>query len=507
MNIKKIFLTIFIFFLLAAGIVTFSLWPEKEDNGENSYGRHQTRLIIPRFEDDQNQDEFYDDPLNKPEYIELKVPLAEGESIISILNLNSEKYLMDEQFIAYRNLTLGNEIFVTYIAWNRQTGIYERIWNAATLASVPGTVSVYSDDILGDRSPCVIVTGMNVDREHTITIFNKNTGETDDTPFIKIAGIQVDGSITINKVERPLAYRQGIAKGQAYSITAYRHGVETENLLDRVEITYAYNPESRNYESIKTTRVPGTQIEQRRLREILSGDAKTFEEFINDLWYHVGSGGTIDKNQYLYFDHLIREVIFFGDETMQIFTWRSSNSTRYGIYISAQNKSVSTLRRFMDIELESLNSIRVRVNEDVRLKINVSTLWDGSYRRAGSIMQSTSEKKSAHVYTDAVYDSSMGRLQFKSNGEYELSSSGSITKGRYVFFTVEDNDLLELRPENAGDSVNNSTDRLIYRIRAAGKTEKEELLDMENISLSRVRLGIKGIADLQEGQIILTRAR
>jgi hypothetical protein len=374
-----------------------------------------------------------------------------------------------------------------------------------------GTVSLYTMDLLGDRGNCIVVTGMNSQREHTLTAFYKSANEERNLPYYKIAEISMDGSITVHETERSSAYRQGIAKGQPYTITAYGRDAESENLLDRIEITYEFDPVNWFYRQSKANRVPGSRIEQQRLREILSGDPKVFEDFINDLWYYVSPDGTIDKSQYLYFDPAKREIIFFGDGTQQVFTWQRSTSTRYGLYVSSQNTLVTTLHRYLTIEMESLDSIRMKVTEDVRLKIYVSASWDGLYRRAAPAIKASSPVNPINIYTDAIYDSSLGRFCFYPNGEYELGTSGSLIKGRYVFFRVGDRELLELRPDNVrpdnanGIKTESGDNRLVYVLSNAGRTRGDE--SNRNISLTRVRLGAAGFQELNESQIILTRTR
>jgi hypothetical protein len=354
---------------------------------------------------------------------------------------------------------------------------------------------------------------MNTQGEHVMTVFRKGPQEDNNRPFAKIAEIRIGGTITVQEAERPLAYQQGIARGQPFVISAYGRDSESENMLDRIEISYSYNSVSGIYEQSKINRVPGSQIEERRLLEILTAQPKVFEEFICDLWYHVSPQGTIDKNQYLYFDPVNREIIFFGDGTQQVFAWHHSNSTRYGLYISSQNISVTTLRRFLDIEMESLDSIRLRVFEDVRLKIGLSAPWDGSYRRAGAAIHADAEEKNIRPYTDAVYDSSLGRLRFHANGAYELSSSGTLTRGRYAFFRIDGNDLLELRPDHNGatDTKNgNGESRLIYNCTGMDTgiaSPGSDASSNGNLNLSRVRLGTSGIYDLHEAPIILTKAQ
>jgi len=499
MNRKQLIVPIVIFTLCAAGITVFALQSSRVKlwmpGAKNDQERYRTRVIVPSL--DENSGEINAWTESSGDYA-LKAPLGDEEQIISAFNFDFYNDSIEEQIVAFRSrLASSDQVSIAYLSFDEKTGAYRRSWNAPTAAAMPGTVSLFTLDLLGDRRDCVILTGMNAEGKHTLTAFHKVEKEDLNRPFVKIAEIQVDGSINIQEADRPQAYRQGIAKGQPFTIIAYGQDSASDNMLDRIEIEYVYNPAREFYEQGRITRIPGSQIEQRRVREILSGQPKVFEGFINDLWYHVSPMGTIDRSQYLYFDPANREIIFYGEDTQQVFNWQHSNSTRYGLYITCQNIAVTTLRRFIDIELESLDSIRLKVFEDVRLKIGVGASWDGSYRRAGNVYVNDTPPR---PYTDASYDSSMGRLRFYPNGDYELNSSDQSVKGRYAFFRVNDRDLLELRPDPASRSAQNSEDRLIYRITGHINTT-------ENLSLVRVRLGPAGVQELQEGQIFLTKVR
>ncbi|MDR2258821.1 MAG: pallilysin-related adhesin [Treponema sp.] len=509
---KKIVFTLSVFLLVFCilGIVALVYKPFYAISNRKNREPRQTRIVIPQEIDENRRNSgAAAERIAYEESINVKIPLEEGEIMISLLTQDFDGDPAEEQFLAYRNLLeIDSPIYVTYIDYDEAARLYKRIWSAPTAAARPGTISLFTQDLIGDRSVCVLLTGMNGAGEHTMTIFRK-TGRPQPAsapdnspgtsqPFTRIAELRIDGSISVQETERPQAYQLGISRGQSFTIAAYGHDYESDNILDQVEITYAYNPANGLYEQQKITRIPGSQIEQRRLRELLSGAPGVFESFINDLWYYVSPQGTVDNRQYIYFDPGKKELIFFGDETQQIFIWQNSSPTRYGLYISSQNISVSTLRRFLDIELQSLDSIRVKVFEDVRLKISVSASWDGSYRRAGAIeKQSSASAGPVNSYIDALYDSSLGRLRFFQDGVYELRSGGSVKKGRYAFFLISGQEILELRSEN-----DSSPAREIYRVEAPVPEENGE--PRKTLSLSRVRLGAMGIQDLHEPAISLT---
>ena len=477
---------------------------------------YQTRLIIPGEPRQAGFSRNRQEQAIINENISVRAPMNEGESVISIITQDVNGDAIEEQFIAYRNLQeTDGPINIGFIQYDEKSRSYKRIWSSPTAAIKPGTVSLFTIDLLGDRSVCVVLTGMNGQGEHTMTVFLLNNNlqarhgrnALTEPLFNKIAEIQIEGTIKVNELDRSQSYQLGQAPGQSFNITAYGHNPESENILDQIEVTYTYNEKSGLYERTRLVRIPGSQIEQRRVRELLSGAPGVFEHFLNDLWYHVSPQGTLDNRQYIFFDPAKKELVFYGDEAQQVFVWQNSVPTRYGLYIRCQNVSVTTLKRSVDIELESLDSVRVKVVEDVRLKLGGNAVWDGTYRRAGTTLKNATQKtKPILPYIDAAFDSTMGRLKFYLNGEYEISSGASQAKGRYVFFKVNGQELLELRPD-AGNSSHEikaeaAPQRTVYLVDRSVKTGTNR--NALGMSLSRVQLGSSGILDLHEGVITLT---
>ncbi|MDR0583496.1 MAG: pallilysin-related adhesin [Treponema sp.] len=510
MNKKNLLTVIGFAIIAAAGAGFLVLGPFA---GQKNQERRRTRIIIPE-ETGAGMYSSSGEQMTYEDGTAARAVMDEGDLIISVLTGDFDGDPAEEQIAAFRSLhEMESPVYVSFIDYDETEKEYRRVWTAPTAATRPGTVSLFTQDLIGDRSLCVILTGMNSQDKHTMTVFRLSAA----AAFSIIAEIRIDGSIKIQETERSQAYHQGIAGDKSFTITAYGYDTDSENILDQLEITYAFNPERKRYEQTGITRLPGSQIEQRRLRELLSGEKGVFENFISGLWYYVIPQGSPDQRQYIYFDPGGREVVFVSDEAQQVFTWQNSNPTRYGLYIASQNISVTTLRRFLDIELESLDSIRVKVFEDVRLKIAVSAAWDGSYRRA-SISPRTIEENENTVAPpfDALYDSSLGRLRFFPSGEYELSSGGAAHRGRYVFFRANGEELLELRPEGESPfpEANGGAGaaRTVYRVEppvvsASTDGATGEVPPPEALGLFRVRLSAAGIQELHEGALALTRAQ
>ena len=507
---KRTSVAVAIFSLCALGILVLYLWPSPAKTPQE---RHRTRVIIPSTQDERERISYLDDQIFSDDLDSIKAFLGEGEYAIAMLNYDFDKDSIEEQIVAFHSQhDIDSPVSITLLAYDKKTGAYRRLWSVPTAITVPGTVSLDIKDMVGDRSSSIVVTGMNRQNEHAMTIFQDSL-QAVSQPFQKIAEIHMDGSITVQETERTLAYRQGVANGEPFAITAYGRDAQSGNLLDRIEITYTYNRIRGVYESGKVARIPGSQIEQQRLREILSGNASSFEPFIRGLWYHASPDGTIREEQYIYFDPTAREIIFYSDGTQQIFTWQNSNSTRYGIYVTSQNTSVRTLRRLMDISMESLDSLHVKVVDDIRLRVNISAPWDGLYRRAGISSHLPTREKTIRAFVNAAFDSPVGRFQFYDNGEYSLNTGNSVIKGQYAFFSAGGKYLLELRPSKEPTpwqqtpQSSNPEDRLIYQVTSASTAEGSDIPINDNIVLSRVRLGTTGVHDLGEPQIVLARVR
>jgi hypothetical protein len=272
----------------------------------------QGRIIIPRNLSHAESDGFYSEYQAQMELMTLKAQLDDGEILISLINGNYDGDPFEEQIAVYRNmLEADNPVYITYIDYFETAREYRRVWTELIAATRPGTMSLYTLDLVGDHGTCVLISGLNNNGEQTLTVFRINHATGNNTPPLKkISEIIIEGSITVREVERSQAYQMGMARGQSFNITASGRDLNSANLMDRIETTYIFNDNTGVFEEGRVTRIPGAQIEQQRVREILGG-ARAFEEFVSGLWYYVSPQGTTDVRQFIYFDPLNREIIFY----------------------------------------------------------------------------------------------------------------------------------------------------------------------------------------------------
>jgi len=511
-------ITIAIFSLCAIGIAIFAFQYQEETEKKE---RHRMRVITPSGSTTLSQDAARPEHAATENTYILRAPMEAGELVLSVLNFDFDNSGMENQVVLFRgSSSQGNgaesTVSIAFFTFDERTAGYRRIWDLPTAATVPGTVSMFALDLIGDRSNTIVVTGMNDKNEHTMTVFRRSPFNDPMRPFDVIADIRIDGSVAVREVQRSLAYQQGIARGQPFPIVASGRDLESDNILDRIELTYAFNPTDGIFQRTNRVRIPGAHIEQDQVRRILSGAPGVFENFISDIWYHVTPEGTIDRSQFIFFDPARREIIFFGEENQQRFVWQNSNTTRQGIFISSHNSTVTAMRRRVNIELESMDSIRITVTDERRQRIGVPPPWSGTYRRAGAVLRAMADEgHDLSPHKDAIFDSPIGRLRFLPNGEYELSAHGSFSRGRYVFFQAGGRDLLELRPDadyidvlGALVSTRGSSDsRQVFHVTGISRSAHGRMGAVpEYMGLTRVRMGASGIHDLREAQIVLTRA-
>ena len=446
------------------------------------------------------------------------VGLEAGELVVTVLSEDFDGDGREEQIIAYRNFGVsagaasgsssGNavqaaQVYITFIDYNAETGQYSRILNDKIPATRPATIAMYTQDLIGDHRSCIIVSGMNESEEKTMSVYKWTDGNS--PPVVKIAEIVTDGSISILDTDRPDAYTQGLTSGQSYAIQVRSSDPASRSGLDQIETTWRYNGVKGVYEKQGDVRLPGARVDTRAVRELLSGNSARFEQFVSGLWYHVSQSGTLDSEQYIYFDIESREIIFYGDNTQQVYTWRNSSTTRFGIYISSQNILVPTMNRIVDLELESADSIRVRVFEDVRMRIQVSAPWDGSYRKANISADKNKRPAKVNTFISGTYDSAFGRFKFLSDGTYGITQAGVSQNGTYSFFMLGDIELLEIRPKINPDEKPARDSPASYMPKGQ-ETYRIERGDEHTIKLSRVRIGTRGISEYHEVPVILMPA-
>ncbi len=479
-------------FIVAAGILAFFLIFGKAFSPEEEISR--ARTVTPQVfgadSEENSSDSEYDD-FATTSFIEL----ANDETLMSVVTMDVDGDGFDDQVNIVKT---SKSPFLTLIIglYNPQTTSYIRSSWINTNISQIKTFACTSLDVIGNHKNSLVYQGITDSGFSVLRIYNGGRDKKGNFTLSLIGEFESDGTIFIQQQERNEAYELSRTKGESFPVWVYSSDTTEESQsLDQIQTMYDWSEEEKCYVEVKKIRVAGSRLAAKELARIQDGSTETFEKFLDGLWYKTSVSG--ENMRYLFFDHLNREIIFQYQDSEEVYSWLESKLRRNGIYFSSVNKSIGNLQRRFDISLVGIDEIRIRIQDDVRMIIGESTLWDGNYKklttkkaaspqpkekdildllvsqknwltRDGKYFQF--EKNSYSYKDDNIQDSGnflpvqiSGKLllQFKSgqdskvmNGYYEINFGTKTVKktdrrGRVTEETVTDRETVVLQPVNA----------------------------------------------------------
>jgi hypothetical protein len=128
------------------------------------------------------------------------------------------------------------------------------------------------------------------------------------------------------------------------------------------------------------------------LARIQAGGMESIGAYLDGIWNQSNNTGT---RRDLYFNYIDKEISFVYDDIQEVYRWERSVVRRNGVYITAINAAVANLQRQIDLNLTGLGELSLRIQDDVRLNISESSLWDGSYRKVTEVAASEGATASA----------------------------------------------------------------------------------------------------------------
>jgi hypothetical protein len=205
---------------------------------------------------------------------------------------------------------------------------------------------------------------------------------------------------------------------------------------------------------VAQNRVTGQMIAASEMARIQDGTVETFAAFLDGIWFKTTSETDV---RYISFDYQKREITFLFADEQEIYAWEGSTLRRNGIYLSTVNTSIANLSRMVDVSLSSVDEIKVRVQDDVRMLIGESTYWDGSYFKVSQKTGGALVQETARVFPDdlmaALTAQESWRLdtgetvRFSKSG-YALSSPGHSEEGRFSLLFAGDSPVIEFRSKS-----------------------------------------------------------
>ena len=453
---KKVTLALFIV-IVAAGAVAFIAknYFYKPDKNKTS-----ASVVVPMSSSAEEKKNSAFSSMEEDNALVSLVPLNPNETFISIVSMDFDGDGVDDQVNVIR--TMDSPYLAILVGlYNPQRTVYERKAVIATEISQAQTFSYTGMDLTGEHRTALVYQGFADNGDSILqAFFISNSGGS--FSLLKIADLRGDGTIFIQQLDRYDAYERSKANGASFPIWVYTSDTERPGSADQLQIQYEWRHSENSYVKTRTVRVAGSRITAKELAKIQDGTVATFAGFLNGLWYMPESNGNL---RYVFFDYDSREIIFFKDDTEDVYKCAHSNIRRNGIYLSTINQEIENLQRRIDISLKSTEEIHIRIQDDVRMLISENAVWDGNYKKNGKNMflknaSSNSGSVSAVFEKDSTWkipDGSTVKLQ---GGKYSMESEGFLETGIYTCFVNEGVSFIQFRP----DSENNARFSGIYKV-------------------------------------------
>ena len=383
------------------------------------------------------------------------VQLNLDETLITTLSVDINSDTFEDQIIAVKKANKPNIVLIIGL-YNSKTSEYQRFTEIQTSIFQVKTFSLMTMDLAGNHTNTLVCTGFSSNNDSILQAYNPKS-EKNRFSVVKIIDLKTDGTIFIQQAQRNDNYSIYNMNAECFPIIMYSTEETPEGTdFEQVQTTYEWNKKTEVYEPTATTRLSSKKIAAKELARILDGTVSTFTNFLDGLWYRTNTTG---QQRYIFFDPKSEEIIFFDQAIQEVYDWLNNTLRKSGIYISASNKSISNLVRYFDIALVSVDEIRVRVRDDVRMIIGTDTLWDGVYKKTSQKMNSVQSKTTATNIIKTMEEGA-GKWNFQDNsvvftdGVFSLSNKDKKESGVYTQTTLFNTDLIQFRADQENCKLN-----------------------------------------------------
>jgi len=442
-----------ILFAVIAGLFAW-LFVNRQDLSSSGAVRQQPRTVIPAAPSDSTKSENSSETTSS--YDESKVQplvqLANDETFLQAITGDLNHDGVADQICAVKNVT-DSAIYLVPGIQNPATGEYSRGVPIKTGVTQSRTLLFYIMDIIGDHTDALVYSGMTGENMQLLAVYLPETSTVGKIEYRAVADLRSDGPITIKEISRYEAYDLGVTAGESYPIVTYSSDPDAPQTLDQIERTYQWDKALKRYAKVSETRITGKKIESTLLRQLQGGDVESFKRFLNGLWYRSGSTAG-DSTRYLFFDITEDEFIFNNGVTEEVYQIESIVSRRYGVYLTTRNKSISSIRRLIDVELSAADEIRMKIQEDVKLKIGVASDWDGLYRKMSATPTKHVDEGDAALATLRERIAASPSWKAEDGSEIDFTQTGYVYTGTtasetgiWALLEVQEEPVLQLRPK------------------------------------------------------------
>ena len=433
-----------VIFTLTAAMLALLFFSRNLFVKNNSISR--ARVVIP-IVGDLNSDggaNEYSDSLEQTSFI----LLSNGETLLGTLEMDIDGDGFDDQVNMIRT-ALSPRIVLIVGLYNSKTGNYERTAYLTTQITQMRTFACASIDVIGNHKNSLVYQGVTDSGSFVLKIFDGNRDKNGALILTPIGDFEANGTIFIQQSPRSEAYELNHAKGDSFPVWVYTSEQSGDSAkLDQIQTMYEWSESESAYVVSRTFRVTGNTLAQKELAKIQDGTVDSFGNFLDGLWYKTENAGM--GIRYISFDYPNSEIIFEYEDSEEVYSWLNSTLRRNGIYFSAVNKSIENLQRRFDISLVSTDEIRIKLQDDVRMLINESTLWDGNYkkfvsRESPEVKKTKEQECIERLLEQEFWETSDGTVLKFDDSTYVANGKASYDLGRFTTNEVAGRTLIQFR--------------------------------------------------------------
>ena len=440
------------------------------------------------------------------------VPLSLNETLISTLSIDLNNDMKEDQVVAVRKEGMPALVLIVGI-YDTERNAYVRTAEITTEISRTRTFSYTGIDMLGEHQNALVYQGVKDDGTSVLAIYMMRN-ERNKIELVQIGDFESDGTIFIQQDDRSMSYELSQSRGESFPVWVYSSakdsgGGENAN-LSQIQTEYRWNEKEQKYVETRQVRVTGSRIAARELARIQDGTVETFADFLDGLWYKTAS--TQEGIRYLFFDHSQKEVIFFYDDTEEVYAWEDSNLRRSGIYITTTNKSITNMQRRCDISLAGIDEVRIHIIDDVRMIIKENNLWDGSYRKMTAFASFSPESRQQNEYESAFakwseWKTDNGLVIKFGKTSYTVSGDNVFDEGIYAVGAVAGTHIVQFRSSLNSPLLSSAYQMRFKSVTAAASSRRtaEVRTDYRTLELDPVRIAPDACYPAEGRTFTLTR--
>lgn len=446
--------TFVVFFLFSISLIGFLVYKTfaKDSSTENVRAKVVIPVTTNKTEQTDSTESYSSIEVENTSLVQLNF----DETLITTLSVDINSDTYEDQVVAVKKANNPDIILIIGL-YDSKSSEYQRFTELQTPIFQVKSFSLMVMDLAGNHTNTLVCTGFTSDNDSILQAYNPVIDK-NRISFSKIIDLQTDGTIFVQQAQRNDNYSIYNMNADCFPIIMYSTE-ETPGGTDyeQVQTTYEWNKRTSVYEPTATTRLSSKKIAAKELARILDGTVPTFRNFLDGMWYRTSN---TENPRYLFFDPKSEEIIFFDQKIQEVYDWLNNTLRRNGIHITASNKSISNLVRYFDITLVSVDEIRIRVRDDVRMVIGTDTLWDGVYKKTSQNMNSVKTKHSEKTSIISVMEEGAGKWKFQENtiafaeNFFTLTQNTTKFTGVYTTTTLFNTDLIQFRADNENCLLN-----------------------------------------------------